>query len=193
MQVVGIARIPLTQRRFRAGALYVSALVSSSELDGIDCRFFVEAQYLLTPTRKGFRIHRPAVTLLDAILGKALQETWEQTLWTAGNRRLIVRRCDDEYGQGVDFRFLMASDGYEDWEQRGIRLRDDDFLKLAEVLRMSGLLRLQVPAVPDVFLGKTIRAFSGSRAVGAAGSRNGQRAATLTPVGDALQEFLSEE
>jgi hypothetical protein len=156
LKVVGIGRLQLSQRRFRNGALYVSAIVNGAKIDAIDCRFFHEEGATLTPTRKGFRVHSLEVDQLGNLLRMQPDRITEQTLWAGANRKLIARRCDDEYGKGIDFRYHKTSETYEGWEQRGVRLKDDDFMRLARLLRDSGLLKLELPKIQDLFSGKTL-------------------------------------
>ncbi len=144
-KVVGIGRLQLSQRRFRNGALYVSAIVDDAAITAIDCRFFVEESAVLRPTRKGFRVQRSEVPLLERLLATPCDRITEQTLWSRSNRKLTARRCDDEYGKGVDFRYYKTSKEYEGWEQRGIRFKDSDFVRLTCLLRESGLLKLILP------------------------------------------------
>jgi hypothetical protein len=195
IRVKGLLRLQLSQKRFRNGALYVSAITNGSKVDAFDCRFFVEDGSILTPTRKGFRVRASELEALRKLFETKLGAIEEQTLWTGPHRKLVARRCDDEYGKGIDVRYFKMSEKYEGWEQRGIRLKDEDFLKLAGMVRETQLLNLESASLPDIFLGKSIEAATKppSSRVGAVNVTDSARQPSWSPVGEALSLFLAEE
>lgn len=199
LQVVGVARLTLKQKRFGDGALYVSAILRGGELTAIDFRFFVEKEKVVTPTPKGFRIHRQDIEVLRELFRRVPENVGELTLWSSGMRSLIARRCDDEYGTGIDIRHFKISKDYKGWEKRGIRLIDEDFVRLGEEVKSTGLLELVTRPSGDLFEGKQ---FSERRDRGkvVVGQKDGSQTSdaqarsskTWTPVSAALEQFLSE-
>lgn len=199
LRVVGVARLTLKQRRFGDGALYVSAILKGGELAAIDCRFFVEKEKVITPTPKGFRIDLKDVGALRELFQRTPENVGEITLWSSGMRSLSARRCDDDYGKGIDIRYFKISADYKGWEKRGIRLLDEDFVSLSDQIMASGLLECDLRPSGDLFEGKQFaeRSHRGRRD---AGQKDGSRTNTAqaqslpswTPISAALEEFLSE-
>jgi hypothetical protein len=83
---------------------------------------------------------RGDIPKLEKLLKSSCDDIGEQVIWERSNRKLIVRRCDDRYGKGVDVRYYKNSPEYKGWEQRGIRFKDEDFISLGNLLRASRLL-----------------------------------------------------
>jgi len=155
-QVTGVYRIPLSQRRFKSGALYVSGIHSCGELEAIDIRYFVEEESRLIPTRQGFRIHADNLLTFKKALAKRAIKLQKVELWRGATRKLIARYCDDEYGTGVDIRYFAASPRYKGWEPRGIRLHLEDFAKLRMTLLESGIVDGRISVKTDLFSGKEV-------------------------------------
>jgi len=123
----------------------------------------------------------------------------ELTLWSSGMRSLIARRCDDEYGTGIDIRHFKISADYKGWEKRGIRLIDEDFAKLSQQIKSTGLLNLDIRLISDLFEGKQFserggrgRTRSRQKDGSQAGDAQARSSKTWTPVSAALEQFLAE-
>jgi len=194
---VGIGRLQLSQKRFRDGALYVSALMRAGNPFAFDFRFFVEDERGLIPTKSGFRVPAVNIAVLKKLFGHPPEKVVETTLSKTKDRTLIARRVNDNYGVGIDIRYRNQSARYDGWEKRGLRLVDDDFAELAKFLNGAGVFARDYQPQGDVFNGK--RWVTEEQVHNVAGKAQPQiRAARRpiksdwTPVGCALETFLSE-
>lgn len=187
----------LGQRRFRNGALYLSISVRKGLVDAIDCRYFVERNNTLAPTKSGFRVHRGGFGAFGELVHLPPEKVTVRILGCSSTRELIARRCDDVYGKGIDFRYYRSSDSYKGWEKRGIRLGDEDFVCLAEILRDFGVLSGAVPTDSNLFSGKVVASSEKRGSARSTAGRDRSSKASLpdtwTPVGLALNKFLSED
>lgn len=143
--VVLADRMELQQKRFRKGALYVSAIVSDKSVVSIDCRYFVEEGNEVRATKFGIRVHCQHFEAFRKVLDSNPTEVEQHKLGSWQTRKLMARRCDDRYGKGIDFRYYRFGDGYEGWERRGIRLTDDDFNRFGRLVLRTGLLDCRLP------------------------------------------------
>jgi hypothetical protein len=189
LTTVGLARIKLTQRRFANGALYVAAVLEDSELCAIDIRFYAELDTVIAPTRSGFRVYRANIGALGELFERQPRNVGHFTLWSSGSRSLVARSCADEYGVGVDVRYFKISDTYEGWEKRGIRLRDEDFLRLGCAVTEAGLLGGMGRSRIDLFAGKC---FSTNRRSNRGQLGKVDAVLSKVDVNDALAAFLLE-
>lgn len=196
-RVTGLCRIPLSQRRFRSGALYVSSIHNGADLAAIDVRYFVEDANRLVPTRQGFRIPADKLVALGNMLRTQETELGGVELSRCATRRLLARYCDDKYGSAIDIRYFSDSPRYKGWEPRGIRLQLGDFLKLRSVLLATGIADGQIKPTHDLFGEKEIAAGTSSsreRGRGTAGARedaDARKLVTLT-INDALRAYIGD-
>lgn len=191
-QVTGVYRIVLRQRRFRAGALYVSGIHANGDLEAIDVRYFVEDGSRLIPTRQGFRVRADNLTGFAKVLRTQDCKLLDADLWRGPTRRLIARYCEDEYGTGVDVRYFSESPRYTGWEPRGVRLQLEDYQKLQETLLSSAVILGRIDPKVDLFDGKEIAASARKPR-----ERGDQRRAeagipALFPVNEALKAFIDD-
>lgn len=192
-QVTGVHRIVLRQRRFRAGALYVSGIHENGNLEAIDVRYFVEDGLRLIPTRQGFRVRADNLTGFAKVLRTLDCKLLDAELWRSPTRRLIARYCEDEYGTGVDIRYFSDSPRYTGWEPRGVRLQVEDFQKLQATLLSSEVIVGRIDPKVDLFDGKSITASARKpRENGADQRREEGGIPALFPVNDALRAFIDD-
>jgi hypothetical protein len=196
-QVTGLFRIPLGQRRFRSGALYIAGIHTRGDLEAIDVRYFVEEGNQLIPTRQGFRIHADNLSRFRNVLRTPEGDLEQAELWRGAARRLIARYCDDKYGTGVDIRYFSDSSRYTGWEPRGIRLQLEDFSKLRATLLDSGIVDGRISAETDLFSGKEImgRTSRGRESdERSKGSVNQQKTGTqvMSTINEALKAYIDD-
>jgi hypothetical protein len=189
VRVIGVTRLALSQKRFGKGGFYVSAILNDSDLEAIDCRYFVEDGAGIVPTRSGFRVHSSEFETFKEVLSTLPSQIHEHPIWESTSRKLIVRRCADEFGLGVDFRYFKTSKNYTGWEKRGIRL--NDYVHLSKEVLNSGLLEHQVPSL-DLFKEKNILTSNERHAV-SSNKVITHEPTTWSPVNAALNAFLNEE
>lgn len=191
-QVVALCRLTLAQKRFKAGALYISCIHTGKALNAIDVRFFVEDQQSLIPTKQGFRVPADRLqSLRSALEAKTIPSDGVEVASTA-NRRLLIRSCDDEYGPGVDVRYFSDSARYVGWEPRGIRFRPEDFERLRTTLLATDFRKGGVIHGADLFAGKIIR----SRSEAPTGAKATRRESTLArdpSINQALLDFIDSQ
>lgn len=147
---VAIGRVPLSQKKYRDGALYLSQVIQDKEVRALDVRFFHEDGDKLRPTRAGFRI---PVGGIDEAYRILLSETssMNDVVWSDERRQLFARYVDDEYGQALDIRYYAIKGSYVGWEKRGIRFRLEDFFRLQAALREVEGVLLKAQVHPDLF------------------------------------------
>lgn len=192
--VVGVARIKLTQQRFRKGAVYVVAGLRAGSREYIDSRYYREEAGVLLPTKSGFRLFEGELPALRELLVCPAEKVSPTVLGKRRDEELWARFVDDQYGAAVDFRYWKQSKRYQGWTRRGLRIRDKDWRGFAEGLR-RGVSASGVDVKADVLRGKTIAE------VPAEGGNVGSTKKRLRPSGtrrrtehihESLLEFLNE-
>lgn len=188
-RVVGWLSMPLTQRRYANGKLFVLGIIINNKLDSLDVRFFAEDNDILIPTMKGFRVRNTNFKQLFEALKQNPRDIGDRVLWQGHNRSLHVRHLSDRYGSGIDFRYYSETEKYTGWEPRGVRFSITDYIKFQSSLLALDITHKEVLSLPDILSGRLI-ANSGDRGKGKQESNAGARAGY---VNDVLVKFLDGE
>src|SRR4051812_397887 len=115
-QVIGWMSMSLSQKKYAKGRLFISGITENGRLTGIDIRYFMEEGEELLPTRKGFRVRAESFPTFMKCLHKKPQKIGECVIWEGKARRLIIRYCDDQFGEGIDCRYWVEKEQYSGWE-----------------------------------------------------------------------------
>jgi len=174
-----ISAFPLPQGRFKNGQFYVSVCSTGGEPIGIDIRFFVEEGDDLTPTKIGFRLPQDGVAPLLNALAPNPTEIGDIVCIELPNRRFHIRYVNDNYGEGVDYRWYQTTDKYEGWTKSGFRVPTDVYPEFRQLLIESNLLSPDCLSKPDLLEGKNI--ISKSKRSGAPSGTGSNTTVSSTP------------
>lgn len=185
MNVIPFLQMTLSQKRYKGGLFFGTAIVND-EIESLDFRFFRTVEGGFSPTRSGFRISHDAFENFRKLVNQANLPIDPFSIWEHQHRKLVAQYRDDEYGQGVDFRYYITTTKYTGWEKRGIRLTLSDFGKLQEILRNC----LWLDGVKGTVLDLKFNVIS-PKQEDAKGTRStSDRAIEINPL---LQSFLSDQ
>ncbi len=127
-----VEQMPLSQKRYQNGLLYISVPFNNNEIIGLDVRYFVHDNSDIIPTRSGFRIPVSSLHAFKKILKKKIESIDSTVCTYFSDRQLKACYRSDDYGEGVDIRYYKVSDEYTGWERRGLRFQVDDFKEFRE-------------------------------------------------------------
>jgi hypothetical protein len=140
MNLLPFHQITLSQKRYKGGFFFGTA-ITNDEIESLDFRFFRTVEGGFSPTRSGFRINHDDLENFRKLVNQDDLPIDPFSIWEHQHRKLVAQYRDDEYGQGVDFRYYITTTKYTGWEKRGIRLVLSDFKKLKELLRNCDWLK----------------------------------------------------
>lgn len=182
--------LKLDQRRYRDGKLFVSVVLRSGEAEAIDVRYFVEDGNIVRPTRQGFRIPIELYGVFLSLMQTCQRERAQLTLWEKEDRSFRLSYCNDEYGEGVNFRYFRSSAKYSGPEKRGIRLTLANFGSLRDALEHFDIVAEVRSGRASLFAGRVITPFA---AASQAVARDRNRLARDSPAASSLESGFIHE
>lgn len=151
---IGLFRINLSQKRFKRGAFYLSAIMRDAEFVALDGRFYIENSKGLQPTRSGFRVPSEQVEHFKDVFQKDLREIGDIVLFDNNAFRFHVRYVNDKYGEGIDFRKYRTTKKYTGWDRAGLRMKLEDVKAMADWL--NGFRANELSQLSGIFSSKDI-------------------------------------
>jgi len=135
-ELIGLASLPLSQKRYKKGSLFISLVRASEKLIAYDIRYFYEDTNCVYPTRYGFRIPADCVkNFTDALDMVPVSGLNRIVIVKGSGRTLLANYCNDEYGEGIDVRYYLETPKYSGWDRRGIRFVTSDWVQLRRKFR----------------------------------------------------------
>lgn len=147
----------LSQKKYANGRLYISGITENGKLTGIDIRFFKDEDDGLLPTRKGFRVRAESFPAFMKCLHINPRRMGECVIWEGKARRLVIRYCDDQFGEGIDCRYWAEKDQYSGWEKRGLRLSLSDFEQVKDAVTKIDPFSGKLINLPNIFADRKIK------------------------------------
>jgi len=130
-EFIGLASLPLSQKRYKKGSLFISLVQVAEKVIAYDIRYFYEDTNCVYPTKYGFRIPADCVDKFTDALEMAPISDLKKTVIVGGSgRTLLANYCNDKYGEGIDVRYYLETPKYSGWDRRGIRFVISDWIQL---------------------------------------------------------------
>ncbi len=151
---IGLYKFKLTQKRYEAGAFYISVVTDGENAVALDGRFFLEEGNKLAPTRSGFRLPIEKLNDFAKALDGDLRQIDDIVLFENQSFQFHIRYLNDKYGEGVDLRKYKTTEKYTGWDKSGLRMKLEDVVIIHNWLNDFDIQAVKLSS--NIFSGKDI-------------------------------------
>ena len=124
-----LAKIKLSQARYKKGFFYISAITKNEEIEHLDFRYFIDDEVNFIPTKSGFRVPNK---LFNNFLHQLVKDKSDEDYCCeiTNERAIYIRYLEDSKGEFIDVRVYLKTEKYTGWTKQGIRFILEDYRNL---------------------------------------------------------------